>query len=126
KKEDLEYVILDEITIGCVNFLNTGAAIADLKRSSVIACLDIDGIIGANLMQKAIWQIDYQNQVLRVSNTLNSFNIENGKHIQFNQKFTGTPIVDVNLNGVVAKNVTIDTGSNDDFGFSEHTFNEFI
>lgn len=126
KKEDIEYVILDKITVGSVNFLNTGAGIADLKRSSVIACLKIDGIIGANLMQKAIWQIDYQNQVLRLSNTLSSFDTENGKHIKFNQKLTGTPIVDVSLNGVISKDVTIDTGSNDDFGFSERTFKEFI
>ena len=58
--EELEYVLLPKVTVGCVDFLNTGAAIADLKRSSVIACLNVDGIIGANLMQKAIWQIDYE------------------------------------------------------------------
>lgn len=126
KKEDLEYVIIDKITIGDINFLKTGAAIADLKRSSVIACLDIDGIIGANLMQKAIWQIDYKNKVMRFSNTISSFDIKDGTHIQFSQKFTGTPIVDVDVNGTIEKNVTIDTGSNDDFGFSENNFNKFI
>ena len=123
-KEDLEYLLLPKITIGCVDFLNTGAAVADLKRSSVIACLDVDGIIGANLMRKAIWQIDYENKLLRVSNTMSSFKIEDGERIPFTEKFTGTPISDINVNGAIEKNVTIDTGSNGGFSLSVKTYRE--
>ena len=107
-----------------MDFLNTGAAVADLKRSSVIACLDVDGIIGANLMRKAIWQIDYENKLLRVSNTMSSFKIEDGERIPFTEKFTGTPISDINVNGAIEKNVTIDTGSNGGFSLSVKTYRE--
>jgi len=121
-KEELEYLLLPSVRIGCVDFLNTGAAVADLKRSSVIACLNIDGIIGANLMRKAIWQIDYENQVMRISNTMDSLNVENGEHIKFDQKITGTPVAEINVNGTIVKNVTIDSGSNGGFSFSEATY----
>lgn len=123
-KEEMEYVLLPKVTVGCIDFLNTGAAIADLKRSSVIACLNVDGIIGANLMQKAIWQIDYEKKVIRFSNTMDSFEIENGERILFSQKVTGTPVTDINVNGTVVKNVTIDTGSNGGLSLSEKTFRE--
>lgn len=123
-KDNLNYLLIDKISIGGINFLNTGAAVADLTQSSVIACLNVDGIIGANLMQKAIWQIDYTKKVMRLSNTMDAFNVENGQHIPFNQKITGTPTTDVNLNGTIVKNVTIDTGSNGEFGLSEKNFKE--
>jgi hypothetical protein len=122
KKEELEYLLLPSVRIGSVDFINTGAAVADLNRSSVIACLNIDGIIGANLMQKAIWQIDYTNKVIRISNSMDSLNVKNGKHIKFDQKMTGTPVADINVNGTVVKNVTIDSGSNGGFSLSEKTY----
>ena len=124
QKEELEYLLIDKITIGGIDFLETGAAVADLKKSSVIACLKIDGIIGANLMQKAIWQIDYENEVMRISNSISSFDVQDGIHVQFSQKFSGTPIVDINVNGVTEKNVTIDTGSNGDFGLSLNVYKQ--
>ena len=123
-KEELDYVLLPKVTVGCVDFLNTGAAVADLKRSSVIGCLNVDGIIGANLMQKAIWQIDYKNKLIIVSNTMDSFEIENGERIPFSQKVTGTPVTDINVNGTLVKNVTIDTGSNGGFSLSVKTYRE--
>lgn len=122
KKEELEFLLVPKVRIGCVDFLNTGAAVADLKRSSVIACLKIDGIIGANLMQKAIWQIDYEKQVIRLSNSMKAFNVDNGERIPFVQKITGTPMTDVNINGIIVKNVTIDSGSNGGLSLAEKTY----
>jgi hypothetical protein len=124
KKEELDYLLLPKVRIGCIDFLNTGAAVADLKRSSVIACLNVDGIIGANLMRKAIWQIDYENQVIRISNSIDSLDIENGECIPFDQKITGTPVAEINVNGIIVKNVTIDTGSNGGFSLAEKTYRE--
>lgn len=124
KKEELEYLILPKVRIGCVDFLNTGTAVADLRRSSVIACLNVDGIIGANLMRKAIWQIDYETKVIRIANSIDSLDIENGERIQFNQKITGTPVAEINVNGTIVKNVTIDTGSNGGFSLAEKTYRE--
>ena len=43
---DLEMIKLDEISIGGINFLNTGAAVADLKQSKELGCLQINGFVG--------------------------------------------------------------------------------
>jgi hypothetical protein len=63
----LGYTAIDSIGIGGLQFLNTGAIIADLRQSTDIACFNADGVIGTNLMRKAVWQIDYQRSQFAIS-----------------------------------------------------------
>ena len=55
---NLGFTTIEKVTIGGIHFLNTGAAIADLELSKEVGCLKIDGLIGSNLMKKAIWKFD--------------------------------------------------------------------
>jgi len=120
---NLGFVTIEQIDIGEINFLNTGAAIADLNSSSAFACLKIDGIIGANLMKKAIWKIDYKNQVITITNSIDALSIpETAYKVQFSQELTGTPLININLNGIVAKDVTIDSGSNRNIKLAKQDF----
>ena len=124
---DLGMIKLDEISIGGINFLNTGAAIADLKQSKELGCLKIDGLIGSNLMRKAVWKFDYENQIITISNSVESLKIsESSEKIPFFTYITGTPIIDITLNDVKEKNVIVDLGSNGDISLSKKTFDKLV
>lgn len=127
ENSDLDLVIIDKINIGGINFLNTGAVVVDLNISNEIACLKIDGIIGTNLMKKAIWEIDCQNQKITITNSLSSLEIPpDSKKIPFSQNLQGTPIIDINLNGQIEKSVIVDLGSNGDINVSGRKFNKLL
>lgn len=43
---------LPEIIFGDLKFTEIGVVAADLKKSKIIACLEVDGFIGSNLLRK--------------------------------------------------------------------------
>ncbi|NRA50615.1 MAG: clan AA aspartic protease, partial [Phaeodactylibacter sp.] len=116
KKASLGFVQIDEVRIGNLSFRQTGAAVADLNQSQEIGCMEIDGFIGANLMRKAIWKIDYEHQIITITDKAEQLNIpDNALRIPFYTVMTGSPIVDVSLNKQVKANGTIlDMGSSGD------------
>ncbi|MFN6085891.1 MAG: protein containing PDZ domain protein, partial [Fluviicola sp.] len=90
--------------------------------AEVISCLDIDGIIGANLMKEAIWEFDYERKVITISDKKSSFTIpDNAIHLPFTPALSSTPEVTITYNGVEDKYVTFDTGSNGLFTISKST-----
>lgn len=123
KESELGFARINNINIGGVDFLETGTAIADLKQSSEVACLNVDGFIGSNLMRKAIWKFDYSKKIITICSSRDSLYVTPGfKKIKFSPAVTGTPIIDVVYNGVIDKNVEVDLGSNGDFISNNITF----
>lgn len=107
------FIQIETITLGKVTFKNTGAIIQDLGTSQAMKCLNIDGIIGANLMRNAFWRIDYQNKKIEITDDLNRFELTNEySTINFKTKTQGTPLIDLDIDGIKVKNLTFDTGSN--------------
>ena len=119
KKEVLQFAEMPEMLIGGVHFIEMGTAIADLKRSNEIACLDVDGFVGANLMKEAVWQFDYERKVITVSDNRSAFEIPSTAfRIPFTPAASSTPLIDITYDGVTDKRVTFDTGSNGFFNSS--------
>jgi hypothetical protein len=114
---------IDKLSIGDLHFLNTGTAIADLKFLQEATCLKIDGIIGSNLMKKAIWKFDYQNQTITITNSREKLNIsELASKIPFTTNIYGTPLIDIQLNSTLEENVSVDLGSAHNLELSKKTF----
>jgi hypothetical protein len=112
KREKLNYVRMDEITVGHKSFTNLTAIVADLKRAPAINCLNIDGIVGGNLMRMAIWDIDYEKEVMYFTNDFEHFEPDTNAFVMpFETKVTGTPIVTLVVESDTLKNITFDTGS---------------
>ncbi len=127
EESKLGFVLIKKLNLGGVDFLNTGAAIADLKQSKEVGCLRIDGFIGSNLMRKAIWKFDYQNQIITITNSIESLSIPKlTSKIPFFTELTGTPIIDFKLNNVTQKNVIVDLGSNGGISLSKKTYNALM
>jgi len=72
RKSELGFSKIACITIGGIDFLETGTAIADLKQAHEIACLNVEGFIGANLMRKAIWKFDYTKKIITICSSRDS------------------------------------------------------
>ena len=62
---------IPKIRIGKLEFYNTYAEINELNSSPALACAfaNLDGIIGANLMQLAHWQIDFERREILISDS---------------------------------------------------------
>ncbi|MCX6272746.1 MAG: aspartyl protease family protein [Bacteroidetes bacterium] len=121
-KSKMKMTVLDEITIGNVSFLNTGALIAKLSDPG-LNCLKVSGIVGANLMKRATWQIDFENQFITITSSPDSLMIpDNSRVISFTPAVSGTPVVSLNINGVKENMVIFDIGAMGDIRLSERTF----
>ena len=126
KKES--YVLIENIKINDISFKNIGAIITDFSKTIEIKCLNLDGIIGSNLMSLAIWEFDYSTQTIKISNSRNNFNINKESYVlNFKPKRNqGTPKVDIYINNKKAKRITFDTGSNSDFSMNLSEFSDVV
>ncbi|MGZ3864111.1 MAG: aspartyl protease family protein [Bacteroidia bacterium] len=112
KQGGVQFAMIKEMKIGKISFCNTGAAIIDLQAVTELGCLKVDGLIGANLMRKCFWQLDYVKQQITFSDHFDSLKIaSNATSFSFKPLLTGTPIVEVEANGVICTNNIFDTGS---------------
>jgi predicted aspartyl protease len=111
-KEKQIYTILPHIKLGDVIFQDIGVVVMNLSTSEIFECLDFDGIIGANLMRTAKWEIDYQDETLRFSNDIKKLNTDGESFVaNFNPVASGTPYLDITVDEITVKGVTFDTGS---------------
>jgi hypothetical protein len=109
----LNYTKIDEIEIEGINFKNTIAAISDFN-SGELACLNADGFIGSNLMRFAVWDFDFNNQIITITDNEQKLNIP--EDVIESKMFIGTaasqPSIISYINGDKALNNMIDLGNN--------------
>lgn len=113
KTERLDYVWLKEVKLAGIEFKKTGAIVADLRKAPEIACMDIDGILGANLMKLAHWKIDSKNNAMYFTSRKDQLEIPDSEPLvlPFKMKRTYTPVVDLVVDdSVEVNNATFDTG----------------
>lgn len=123
----LDFTTLKKVSIGKLSFINTGAAITDLNANSEMRCLNIDGIIGSNLMRKAVWEFDYKNQQITITNSADSLEKHaHSKTIPFSNDMVGTPKIDLDINGQKEEGVIVDLGSTGGFAVSRATYAKLL
>ena len=108
-----EYTKIDTIKIGNIDFQNTISSIVDLNSNmKSVRCSDIDGLIGSNLMRKAVWDFDFQNQLITIVNSekqlaIPTETIDSRLYIGA----AGVPAVTLEINGEKVLNHTVDFGN---------------
>ncbi|MDW5289930.1 retropepsin-like aspartic protease [Formosa sp. PL04] len=119
-----KYVSIDDLKIGNINFLDTGAYTSDLSHFYQFLGKDsYSGIIGSNLMRKAKWQIDYKNKVIRLSDNMDHFKISTEALIfKTNSGKYGDAEIKIKLNTTENK-YTFDTGYSGFVSAQLSTFN---
>jgi Aspartyl protease/PDZ domain len=121
KKKLLKTVIFDNLSIGDIDFKNIVASISDLAIVNILkskACMDVSGLLGANVMNKGVWQIDYRNQKITISDSRDSIPLpENKKVVGFTG--TGTPLVRLSSKDKYLGESRFDTGNSGSFEMSK-------
>jgi len=121
--QKLNYLALDNVKIGDLNFLNTITAVFDFNQTKELADLNVDGIIGANLMRKAIWDFDFKNQKITITNSEASLDIpEEYNEVKFYIGYQGTPSIITKVNNMRVLNNRIDTGFNGAVSLSQKEY----
>ncbi|MGS0527664.1 aspartyl protease family protein [Zobellia nedashkovskayae] len=112
KGNETQYANLRNIKIGNIDFQNTIAGIVDLNNIIEVGCSKIDGIIGSNLMRKAVWDFDFEKQLITITNDENKLDVPTNAIVS--KIFIGTagiPSVTLKINGKNALNTTVDFGN---------------
>ncbi|MCB9296705.1 MAG: aspartyl protease family protein [Lewinellaceae bacterium] len=107
----LEFVVLESLAFGGVEIENSAALVTDL---SLFHCLGIDGLLGANAMSHFDWEVDYQEERIRLYGKGRAERPEEvyPVAIPFKTKAQGTPELEVDIPGLLsASGVTFDLGS---------------
>lgn len=112
KKQDLKTRIVSEINILDLTFVNIGAISIDLSFLESKFCERVYGIIGSNLIKKAVWQIDYKKSLINVVDHVEKLAMKNFIKLKTipQKKEWGTESVMVNLDGNISK-FQVDTGN---------------
>ncbi|WP_405411306.1 aspartyl protease family protein [Maribacter sp. Asnod1-A12] len=107
-----EFTRVNSIKIGGINFQNTIAGIVDLNKTTALSCAKIDGLIGSNLMRKAIWDFDFQNQLITITSGEDKLDIPTQTiDTRLYIGAAGVPAVTLEINGEKVLNNTVDFGN---------------
>jgi hypothetical protein len=117
----LNFYLLDAMSIGDVQFLNQPFAGADLTKMDCFG-QEFDGIIGSNLMSKAVWFIDNENKKITITDDVNKLpEMPNVQIVSFKTINSGpllnlNPFFNLTIPGFVEnKPIEFDMGSSGGF-----------
>ena len=122
-KTSVNYVKVDTTYIGTIPFINQTAFVADFEANPILKCLEIDGIIGSNLMRFCNWEIDYQNKQITLINIANPIIKSNSEIVPFKTDRQYNILVDLKIGEATVKNMKVDYGSNQIISFPKNIFN---
>ncbi len=122
-KEDIS--VLPLLEIADLQFKDVGIMTLDIKNVPGLNCLGVDGVIGANILKKLIWNIDFENKQINVTDNPDVENIKTKAdgilHIPFEKTIMGQPVFDASITKDNILEVIFDTGSNGGWEFSKDT-----
>ncbi|MEP2772788.1 MAG: retropepsin-like aspartic protease [Fulvivirga sp.] len=113
KKGRLQYGKIKEARIGNMRFSNITTYVIDFKRSILLDCLDFDGIVGANLMNCCVWQINPIEKTVTFTNDINKLDHIDDAY-SLNMKKVGgqkSPYIPIQFNEADPGHALFDTGS---------------
>ena len=107
KTSDKSLVIIPELDINGLKFYNIGAVVVDFGPNMAFNCVAQDGIIGANVISKCNWMVDFGEQILTATDSTLHFASD-----AITMPFYGAvPHINVQINEILLKNVCVDLGA---------------
>lgn len=107
----LSFAITKDFEVGPLLHKRVGALIADFRSIPVFDCMEIDGLLGSNMMRKAVWQFDFKNKMIHVAPDASYFDLSKADKMPIGIKNTGTPVTDIDLGSTTLRRQTVDFGS---------------
>lgn len=116
----VKYVRVDSMFIGGVRFGNIRAFVGDFQANPTLACLELDGIIGSNMMQVCNWQIDYVGQEIKLSSS--AFLKDEKYSVDFRHDKQYDIMVNMKMGKAKVSNMKIDYGNNSSISVPDEVF----
>lgn len=116
----VKYVQVDSILVGQIPFIQQTAFVGDFTSNPTIKCLQLDGIIGSNMMRYCNWRINYQEQELLLSSKVDK--PSHSVSVPFHTDAQYNILVDLNINGATIRNLTVDYGSNGSLSLPDEVY----
>ena len=116
-RQAIDYVKVDTLRIGDVMFIDQVAFVENFKANPILKCMNLDGIIGGNLMRYCNWTIDYDKDEMIMSSEVSKDIKENSLSIPFKYDNDLDLLVDIRIGRAKISNIIIDYGSNGSVSF---------
>lgn len=114
------------IQIGKVDFKEITGSLADLN-AGLLACFQIEGIIGSNLLKNSILHIDYQKKQIILTNQIKKLRLSSENAIPLLlEENQGTPIIDIKPFPQAKEQILIDTGDDGFYSMGLRSFYFFM
>lgn len=112
--QNLIYGTISNIYLDSLHYTNVGVVVNDFSANPQFSCVDIDGILGANMINLSNWEINFIDRYFKIFNIENDLNLSTAYNpISFNLK-RGIPYVEFNINDTTTIDFMIDSGKNSD------------
>lgn len=122
-RKKVNYVQVDTVFIGGIPFINQTAFVANFELNPILNCMDIDGIVGSNLMRYCNWTIDYQNKEVTLGSNTENKTANEHFTIPFHTDEQYNLLVNISLGKSVINNITVDYGYNGTISLPKNVFN---
>lgn len=111
---EVPVVSLPGVAIAGLTFRNVGAVVDWVEPPDTLACLSASGLLGASLLQAAIWQIDFETQQITVTDALSNLRgLQNAIKLPFKRSdAAGSPRILVGVSDADDVSLLIDLGFN--------------
>jgi|SRR6187402_2217823 len=120
KSEEMIITMLPDLQLGEISFLNTPGIVFQESSSPVFGCLDVDGIIGSNMLRNSVIQFDELNHQLTITDNAKNLSLKKVPYQELELSQTqSNPFIKITLqkgNQAVSDNLLFDTGAD---GFYE-------
>jgi predicted aspartyl protease len=102
------------LNIAGLKFHDVGAVVDWVEAPNPLACLSTAGLLGASLLQAAIWQIDFETQEIVITNSLSQLpGLANAMKIPFKRSdAAGSPRISVGVSDAEDVSLLLDLGFN--------------
>lgn len=123
-KSKMDVYTINALKVGDLNIKNVNFSFANISWMTSRACKKISGVLGANAMKDKIWQIDFKNKILTISDKTENDLSSGSVIIPFTeQNFTSVPKIEVKIRGQMLDYV-FDTGSGMSFSLNQQSYDK--
>lgn len=109
---EVDVTQVPEFTLGQATFTNTSAGMLTFGDRSATQCIAPQGLIGANLMRRGYWKIDYTEQTLSISEDPMPLPSEAVQMSFDHPTLSAIPAIQMSIQGVEVSGILFDTGYN--------------
>ena len=126
QRTTVEYVEVPSLFIGNQEFINQTAVVTNFENNPLIKCLEIDGIIGSNLMRYCNWTIDFSEQSMTLFTQPPVFDSSRQFELPFKASNQYDAKIDFNIGKAKLSNIKLDYGSNGAISVPNKIYNTLV